>query len=263
MVTFLAGGTGTPKLLDGATRVWHPDEIAVGRQHGRRYRTRRPPRLPRRRHRAVRGWRRPRPRDVVGIADDTTTTEELRRLATQVGLGTSPDTSTIRRRRPAARSPGGGALSGVGEFMEIGDRDRAVHLTRTSLLDGAHAHGGDPNPRGRLRPRRRPPPDVRRSGRDADPHRGGRDDPLPGVLGRAPRGPAVADVEFRGAADAEPTAVVRDALAEPVVIGPSNPVTSIGPMLAIPGVEAALSATPWSPSRRSSATRSSRVRPPT
>jgi len=29
MVTFLAGGTGTPKLLDGATRVWHPDEIAV------------------------------------------------------------------------------------------------------------------------------------------------------------------------------------------------------------------------------------------
>ncbi|MFY4816022.1 2-phospho-L-lactate transferase, partial [Haloarcula sp. AONF1] len=29
MVTFLAGGTGTPKLLDGAARVWDPVETAV------------------------------------------------------------------------------------------------------------------------------------------------------------------------------------------------------------------------------------------
>ena len=29
MVTFLAGGTGTPKLLDGAARVWDPAETAV------------------------------------------------------------------------------------------------------------------------------------------------------------------------------------------------------------------------------------------
>jgi len=138
MVTFLAGGTGTPKLLDGATRV-APRRDCGRRQHGRRYRTRRPPRLPpRRRHRAVRGWRRPRPRDVVGIADDTTTThEELRRLATQVGLGTPPylDDKAQTAGREIARWR---RFSGVGEFMEIGDRDRAVHLTRTSLLDEGH-----------------------------------------------------------------------------------------------------------------------------
>ena len=54
--------------------------------------------------------------------------------------------------------------------------------------------------------------------------------------------PRVEDVEFRGADDAEPTPEVREALSEPVVIGPSNPVTSVGPMLAVPGIEAALAA---------------------
>ena len=57
--------------------------------------------------------------------------------------------------------------------------------------------------------------------------------------------PAVADVEFRGAdrARAAPAAVeaVRGG---PVVVGPSNPVTSIGPMLALPGVLDALESTP-------------------
>jgi LPPG:FO 2-phospho-L-lactate transferase len=56
--------------------------------------------------------------------------------------------------------------------------------------------------------------------------------------------PEVVEVEFRGADDAEPTPAVRDALDEPVVVGPSNPVTSIGPILALPDVEKALSATP-------------------
>jgi len=37
---------------------------------------------------------------------------------------------------------------------------------------------------------------------------------------------------------------VLDALAEPVVVGPSNPVTSVGPMLAMDGFEAALESTP-------------------
>jgi LPPG:FO 2-phospho-L-lactate transferase len=52
----------------------------------------------------------------------------------------------------------------------------------------------------------------------------------------------VQDVEYRGAADAEPTAQVLGALAEAraVVVGPSNPVISIGPMLALPGFRAAL-----------------------
>jgi len=53
-------------------------------------------------------------------------------------------------------------------------------------------------------------------------------------------------VEFRGAADAAPTPEVLAALAEAsaVIVGPSNPVISIGPMLAVPGLRAALAATP-------------------
>jgi LPPG:FO 2-phospho-L-lactate transferase len=51
-------------------------------------------------------------------------------------------------------------------------------------------------------------------------------------------------VEFRGADRATTTAAVRAALSAPVVVGPSNPVTSVGPMVALDGVRAALAETP-------------------
>jgi LPPG:FO 2-phospho-L-lactate transferase len=52
----------------------------------------------------------------------------------------------------------------------------------------------------------------------------------------------VQDVDFRGAPNARPTPEVRDAIqtAEAIVIGPSNPVISIGPMLAVNGMPEAL-----------------------
>jgi LPPG:FO 2-phospho-L-lactate transferase len=56
--------------------------------------------------------------------------------------------------------------------------------------------------------------------------------------------PAVEDVEFRGGAAATATDEVLTALDEPVVVGPSNPVTSIGPMLAVDGIADALAETP-------------------
>ncbi|MWG36011.1 2-phospho-L-lactate transferase CofD family protein, partial [Halomarina oriensis] len=43
-----------------------------------------------------------------------------------------------------------------------------------------------------------------------------------------------------GSEDATVTPAVRDALDAPVVLGPSNPVTSVGPMLALDGFRAAL-----------------------
>jgi LPPG:FO 2-phospho-L-lactate transferase len=51
-------------------------------------------------------------------------------------------------------------------------------------------------------------------------------------------------VAFEGAASASPAPGVLDALAEAgtIVIAPSNPVVSIGPLLAVPGVRAALEA---------------------
>ncbi len=52
----------------------------------------------------------------------------------------------------------------------------------------------------------------------------------------------VQDVEFRGAKTARPTPEVLQAIAaaQAIVIGPSNPVISIGPILAVPGMREAL-----------------------
>jgi len=55
------------------------------------------------------------------------------------------------------------------------------------------------------------------------------------------RGP-LESVELRGIEEARPTAEVLSALerAEAIVIGPSNPIVSIGPILAVPGMRAAI-----------------------
>ena len=254
MTTFLAGGTGTPKLLDGlADRAADPDRSAafdpaeatvVGNTgddvelggllvcpdldtvlfHGG---------------------------DVLdretwwGIADDTTETNaELHRLADAAGLDGGP------RYLPPERQTEGRAIarwrrfSGVAEFMEIGDRDRAVHLTRTSLLDEGQSLT-----------------EVTATLADAFdlpyPLLPMSDDPVATVVHTAEgamhfqeywvarrAGPTVEDVEFRGAETASPTDETLAALDAPVVVGPSNPVTSVGPMLALPGVEEALAETP-------------------
>ena len=52
----------------------------------------------------------------------------------------------------------------------------------------------------------------------------------------------VKSVRFAGASDAEPAPGVIDAItnADAILIAPSNPVTSIGPILAVPGIHSAL-----------------------
>jgi LPPG:FO 2-phospho-L-lactate transferase len=52
----------------------------------------------------------------------------------------------------------------------------------------------------------------------------------------------VEGLEFRGAEQAQPTAQVLDAIAraDAIVIGPSNPLASIAPILAVPGIREAL-----------------------
>lgn len=54
--------------------------------------------------------------------------------------------------------------------------------------------------------------------------------------------PAVREVRFRGIADARPTAEVLAALAaaRSVIVAPSNPIVSVGPILAVPGMTEAL-----------------------
>jgi len=245
MVTFLAGGTGTPKLLDGAGEVFPPDETTVVGNtgddvelgghlvcpdldtvlfHGGGVIDR------------ERWW---------GIAGDTTEThDELRRLADAADLDSGPRYLPDERQTAGRDIARWRRFSGVAEFMEIGDRDRAVHLTRTSLLDEGHSLT-----------------EVTRRLADAFgldvallPMS---DDPVATIVHTAEgplhfqaywvarrADPPVEDVEFRGADAAEPTDAVLDALADPVVVGPSNPVTSVGPMLALPGVREALASTP-------------------
>jgi LPPG:FO 2-phospho-L-lactate transferase len=240
MVTFLSGGTGTPKLLEAvqsdATVVANTgDDVELGG------------------HLVCPDL------DTVlfqgggvldretwwGIAGDTTAThEELRRLADAAGLDGGP------RYLPDEAQTGGRDIarwrrfSGVAEFMEIGDRDRAVHLTRTSLLDEGRS----------LTEVTRTLADAFALDVDLLPMS---DDPVATIVHTdegsmhfqefwvARRAdPTVEDVEFRGAETATATAAVRDALDSPVVVGPSNPVTSIGPMVAVDGVADALSSTP-------------------
>jgi LPPG:FO 2-phospho-L-lactate transferase len=58
--------------------------------------------------------------------------------------------------------------------------------------------------------------------------------------------PDVVGVELEGIESAEPSREVLEALrvAEAIVIGPSNPVISIGPILAVPGMRDAIAASP-------------------
>ncbi|PSQ32228.1 2-phospho-L-lactate transferase, partial [Halobacteriales archaeon SW_10_68_16] len=180
-----------------------------------------------------------------GIADDTAATHgELHRLAEAAGLEGGPrylDADAQTAGRPIARWR---RFSGVAEFMHIGDRDRAVHVTRTSLIDEGHT----------LTEASRTLADAFGLDRRLLPMS---DDPV-ATLVHTPEGPmhfqefwvaregdpAVEDVEFRGSEDATATDAVLGALREPVVIGPSNPVTSLGPMLAVEGIEDALRETP-------------------
>ena len=58
--------------------------------------------------------------------------------------------------------------------------------------------------------------------------------------------PQVLGVQLEGIEDAEPTPEVLKAIgdADAIVVGPSNPVISIGPILAVPGIRKAIAASP-------------------
>jgi len=242
MTVFLAGGTGTPKLLAGARRSLDPTDVTVVGNTGDDV--------------ELGGLLVCPDVDTVlfdaagvldrdtwwGIADDTAEThEELQRLSESIGIGAEPrylpdDQQTAGRRIARWRR-----FSAAGEFMHIGDRDRAVHLLRTSLLDEGHS----------ITETTRRLADAFDLDLDLLPMS---DDPVASII-HTPSGamhfqefwvanrgePVVEDVEFRGAADATTTEPVLDAIREgPIVIGPSNPVTSIGPMLALDDFRAAL-----------------------
>ena len=244
MVTFLSGGTGTPKLLDGAGAVFSADETTIVANTGDDI--------------ELGGLFISPDIDTIlfqggGVLDRETwwgidgdshqTHEAIDELATAADLPTGPtylpeDQQTAGRKISEWRR-----FSGVGEFMTIGDRDRAVHVTRTSLLEEGK----------RLSEVTERLAAAFGLGVDLLPMS---DDPVASLVHTddevmhfqeywiAEDGdPAVEKVEFRGASSAQPGPGVLEALEDTVVIGPSNPVTSIGPMLALPEVPDALGET--------------------
>ncbi|MFC7210527.1 2-phospho-L-lactate transferase [Natronoarchaeum sp. GCM10025321] len=244
MVTFLSGGTGTPKLLDGAAASFSPDETTVIANTGDDVELGGLLVCPDVDTLLFQGGGVLDRERWWGIKGDTTRSHTaLQELGEAMGIDDEPAYLPDEKQTAGRPLANWRRFSGAAEFMEIGDRDRAVHLTRTSLLDQgktlsevttALASGFDIKV-------------------DVLPMS---DDPVASMIHTPDRtmhfqefwvaeeaDPAVDSVEFRGSADAEPAPGVLEALEDDVVVGPSNPVTSIGPMLSVPGIGDALGST--------------------
>jgi LPPG:FO 2-phospho-L-lactate transferase len=149
------------------------------------------------------------------------------------GWGIRGDSFTVFERLVALGAP---------DWFSLSDRDLATCLRRTALL----AEGARPTEaQGRIaaalgaRARVLPMCDERVRTRVRTPG-GWRD--LQEFLVRERSEPPVQEVAFEGIEHARPTSEVVAALAaaEAILIGPSNPVISIGPILAVPGIRKAL-----------------------
>ncbi len=214
MITALAGGVGAARFLRGLVRVVDPASVTV----------------------------------VVNTADDD-------RFH---GLNVSPDLDTVTYTLAGAEHPEQGwglagetftamdALDryGADTWFRLGDHDLATHLYRTRRLDeGATLTEvtAEITAAWGVVPRVVPMSDdrvatrvtVRRPNGDVE------------VLAmqewfvRERANPAVVAVDFAGASTARPGPEVLDALerAETILVCPSNPVISIGPILAVPGIQ--------------------------
>ena len=138
------------------------------------------------------------------------------------------------------------AAAGRPHWFRLGDRDLAMCLIRTELLRGGasltEAHAAAVEALGvgaRVLPMSDQPVATWVTS-------GGRELPFQEfmIVERA-EGP-IDEVELRGIERARPSDAVLQAVAEAdaIVIGPSNPVISIGPILALPGMREALRGAP-------------------
>ena len=220
MITVLAGGVGAARLLDGVVRVVDPAAVTA----------------------------------IVNVGDDTVLH----------GLHVSPDLDTITYTLAGAIDTGRGwgladetwqAMTALRRYLpawfELGDRDLGTHLYRTTRrhegatlsevtaeIVAAWALG--------LRLLPVTDDELRTRLTVVDP-----DGPAEGVevgfqeyfVQRRHQVPVRA-VRFAGADSCRPAPGVLDALAEAttILLAPSNPIVSIGPLLSVPGVRDAVAA---------------------
>ncbi|HYB40176.1 MAG TPA: 2-phospho-L-lactate transferase [Candidatus Methylomirabilis sp.] len=212
----LAGGTGAAKFLRGLSRVMDPADLSV----------------------------------IVNTGDD----------AEIWGLHVSPDLDTVTYTLGGLIDAAKGwgvrdetfhALEHMARFGEptwftLGDRDLATHLHRTRLLregrtlsEATRSIASSLGVTAALMPMSDRP--VRTQLRGPD---GWLDFQEYFVRDKAQV--AVREVRYAGAESAAPAAGVLEAIhtARGVIVCPSNPVTSIGPILAVPGLAEALARTP-------------------
>ena len=217
MLASLAGGVGAARFLNGLVRAVPPSDIVA----------------------------------IVNTADD----DEFH------GLYVSPDLDSITYTLAGASNVAQGwglegetfaTLDALGRYdvptwFRLGDKDIATHLYRTQRLrDGASlstvtneiARAWD------LEIRLLPMTDDRVSTRITVERAGGQTDEIAmqqWFVGERSESPVVS-VRFDGADAARPAPGVLEALrtADAIVICPSNPVISIGPILAVPGIRDAL-----------------------
>ncbi len=212
MITVLSGGTGGAKFVDGLSRVVPPRELTV----------------------------------IVNTGDDLV----------WWGLNVSPDLDSILYVLAGMLSQERGwgvegdtfhcleAMRRLGQpaWFSIGDRDLATHLLRTELLaSGKSLTEATAEMAQRLKVEARilPMSDHKVETRVFT---------LAGELSfeeyfvRERHQVAVEGVRFAGADRAKPAPGVIDAIrqSDAILIAPSNPITSIGPILAIPEIRRAL-----------------------
>jgi LPPG:FO 2-phospho-L-lactate transferase len=215
-VAVLAGGVGAARLLAGLVRVVPPAGVTA----------------------------------VVNVGDDTVLH----------GLAISPDLDTVTYTVAGAIDPERGwgladetwqamaALERYGgdTWFRLGDRDLGTHLYRTQrLADGAPLSAVTAEiARGwglelALMPASDDPVRTRLTLADS-----GEEVAFQDYFVRRQHAVAVSAVRFVGAAEARPAPGVVEALAgaDAVIVAPSNPVVSIGPVLAVPGVREAVAA---------------------
>ena len=212
MITVLTGGTGGAKFVDGLRQVVSPAELTI----------------------------------IVNTGDDLL----------WWGLYVSPDIDSItyvlagllsKERGWGVKGDTFQCLQAMGQlgqpiWFHAGDRDLAVHLVRSQLLaQGRSLSETTQEIADKLDVKARilPMSDARVETRVMTPI--GELSFEEYFVQRWYQDP-VESVRFAGAAEAEPAPGVLDAIrsASVVLLAPSNPVTSIGPILAVPGIREAL-----------------------
>ena len=212
MITVLSGGTGGAKFVDGLRQIIPPEELTIIVNTGD----------------DLMWWGL-----YVSPDLDSITYMLAGRLSSERGWGVRGDTFYCLKTMGQLSEP---------TWMHIGDRDLAMHIFRSKLL----AEGktltettAEIAARMGIRARILPMTDARVETRILTPS--GELSFEEYFVQRWYQDP-VESVRFAGASEAKPAPGVLEAIrsADLVMLAPSNPVTSIGPILAVPGVREAL-----------------------